>query len=50
MNQEDVKSYYDSIGDEILFKQLLYKIDDPRLLDLLWQHMRRVIYEGGGDH
>jgi len=43
----DVKSYYASINHEILFAQLKEYIDDPRVLDLLWQYMRRTIYDGG---
>lgn len=45
--RSDVKSYYASINHEILFAQLREHIDDPRLLDLLWQYMRRTIYDGG---
>lgn len=43
----DVKSYYASIRHEILFEQLQQRINDPRLLDLLWQYMRRTIYDDG---
>ena len=43
----DVKSYYATISHSILFSQLQRYIDDPRLLDLLWQYMRRTIYDGG---
>jgi len=42
-----VKSYYASINHEILFAELKEYFDDPRLLDLLWQYMRRTIYNGG---
>ena len=43
----DVKSYYASIRHEILHAQLAEHIDDPRLLDLLWQYMRRTVYDDG---
>ena len=45
--RSDVKSYYASINHEILFAQLEGHIDDPRLLELLWQYMRRTVYDGG---
>ena len=43
----DVKSYYASIGLEVLFAQLKTKIGDERLLDLLWQYNRRTVYDVG---
>jgi hypothetical protein len=43
----DVKSYYASIQHDILFSQLQRHIDDPRLLSLMWQYMRRVVYDDG---
>jgi RNA-directed DNA polymerase len=43
----DVKSYYASIDHDVLFSQLKERIDDPLVLDLLWQYMRRVVYDGG---
>ena len=43
----DVKSYYASIKHEILFEQLQEVIDDPAILDLLWQYMRRTVVDGG---
>ncbi|QDU10182.1 reverse transcriptase/maturase family protein [Gimesia aquarii] len=43
----DVKSYYASIDHEILFAQLKKHVSDPRLLDILWQYMKRTIYDGG---
>lgn len=43
----DVKSYYASISHDILFDQLKQHIDDLRLLDLLWQYMRRTVDDGG---
>ncbi len=43
----DVKSYYASIDHDILQVQLRERIDDRQLLDLLWQYMRRTIYDDG---
>jgi retron-type reverse transcriptase len=43
----DVKRYYASISHDILFSQLRDVIDDPRLLDLLWQYLRRTVYDDG---
>ncbi|MCP4191593.1 MAG: hypothetical protein GY768_13290 [Planctomycetaceae bacterium] len=43
----DVKHYYASIRHEILQAQLSERIDDPALLDLLWQFMRRTVCDGG---
>ena len=43
----DVKSYYASIRHDILFAQMKQHIDDQRLLDLLWQYMRRTVDVGG---
>ena len=43
----DVKSYYASIRHDIVHAQLAEHIDDPRLLALLWQYMRRSVYDGG---
>lgn len=43
----DVKSYYASIDHEILFAQLRHHITDSRLLALLWNYLRRTIYDGG---
>jgi retron-type reverse transcriptase len=45
--RSDVKNYYASLGHEILHAQLAEHIDDPRLLDLLWQYMRRAVYDDG---
>ncbi len=39
----DVKSHYASIQHDVLLSQLQRYIDDPRLLDLLWQYMRRIV-------
>ncbi len=33
----DVKSYYASINHDVLFSQLKERIDDPLVLELLWQ-------------
>lgn len=41
----DVKRYYASVDHDFHFAQLKEHIDDPRLLDLLWQYMRRTIYD-----
>lgn len=43
----DVHSYYASIRHDILLDRLRQHIDDPRLLDLLWQYMRRTVYDDG---
>lgn len=43
----DVKSYYASIQHDILYAQFAEHIDDPRLLDLVWQYMRRSVYDDG---
>ncbi len=45
--RSDVRSYYASIDHEVLFAQLKQHIDDPRVLDLLWQYMRRTVCDGG---
>ena len=45
--RSDVKSYYASIDHEILFAQLKQHFADARLLNLLWQYLRRTIYDGG---
>jgi len=45
--RSDVKSYYASISHDILHAQLAEHIDDPRLLDLLWQYLRRTVYDDG---
>ena len=42
-----VKSYYASIRHDVLFLQLKRYIDDPRLLDLLWQYVRRTVCDDG---
>ena len=43
----DVKHYYASIRHDILHAQLAGHINDPRLLDLLWQYMCRTVYDDG---
>ena len=43
----DVKSYYASIDHDVLYSQLAGLIDDPRLLDLLRQYLRRTVYDDG---
>jgi RNA-directed DNA polymerase len=43
----DVQSYYASIDHDILFAQVKQQIDDPRVLDLLWQYLRRTVYDDG---
>ncbi len=43
----DVKHYYASIRHDILFTQLQQWFTDERLLDLLWQYMRRTVYDDG---
>jgi RNA-directed DNA polymerase len=43
----DVKHYYASIRHDILFTQLQQHFTDERLLDLLWQYMRRTVYDDG---
>ncbi len=45
--RSDVKSYYASIDHEVLLGQLREHIDDPRLLDLLQQYLRRTVVEDG---
>ena len=43
----DVKSYYASIDHNVLFSQLEERIEDWRVIDLLWQYMRRTVYDDG---
>ncbi len=47
MFRTDVRRYYASINHGVLFAQLKEYIDAPGLLDLLWQYMRRTVYDGG---
>jgi RNA-directed DNA polymerase len=43
----DVNRYYASIDHDILFAQLKQYIADPGVLDLLWQYLRRMVYDEG---
>ena len=43
----DVKRYYTSIHHDILFAQLQGVIEDPRVLEVLWQCLRRTVVEDG---
>jgi hypothetical protein len=43
----DVNRYYASIDHDILFAQLKQHVGDAKVLDLLWQYMRRRIYDDG---
>ena len=43
----DVKSYYASIDHFLLHEKLREHIKDRRILDLLWQYMRRTSERGG---
>lgn len=43
----DVKSYYASIDHNMLCALLQKRLDDRRLLDLLWQYLRRTVYDDG---
>jgi hypothetical protein len=43
----DVLRYYASIDHDLLFAQLKQLIPDTGVLNLLWQYMRRVVYDGG---
>ena len=45
--KSDVKSYYASINHDILVKQLRDLIDDPFLLDLVCQYVRRTVVKDG---
>jgi len=45
--RSDVRDYYASIDHDVLFGLLRQHISDPRMLDLLWQYMRRTIYDDG---
>ena len=38
---------YASINHHILFSQLQKHVHDPRLLGLLWQYLRRTVYDDG---
>jgi RNA-directed DNA polymerase len=43
----DVKHYYASIDHDVLLKQLRERIDDPIVLKIVNQYVRRCIYDGG---
>ncbi len=43
--RSDIKGYYASIDHDVLFAQLKEHIADVRVLDLLWQYLRRVVYD-----
>ena len=43
----DVKGYYASIDHEILFSQVADYVDDPVVLDLVGQYLRRFVSDGG---
>lgn len=43
----DVKNYYASLDHDILMRQFQRRFDDPRLLDLLSQYLRRTVYDDG---
>ncbi len=45
--RSDARGYFAGIVHEILYQQLRRRIDDPRLLDLLWRYLRRTLYDGG---
>ena len=45
--RSDVESFYASIDHDLLFAQLKEHIDEPRILDILWQYMRRTVYDCG---
>ena len=47
VSRSDVKSYDASIDHEILYAQLREHVNHQRLMDLLWQYMRRTISDGG---
>jgi len=43
----DVQSYYDSIDHFLLLEKLAVHVKDRKVLNLLWQYMRRVSERGG---
>ena len=45
--KSDVKKYYASIDHDILMEQVRELIDDPVILDLVEQYIRRTVYDGG---
>jgi retron-type reverse transcriptase len=45
--KSDVKSYYASMNHDILIEQLTQLIDDPLVLDLVCQYVRRTVVTDG---
>jgi RNA-directed DNA polymerase len=45
--RSDVKKYYASIDHHILYDQLHQTIDDPQVLRLLWDYLKRTVHFGG---
>ena len=45
--RSDVKKYYASIDHYILYDQLHRYLDDPRVLGLLWDYLKRTVHFGG---
>lgn len=43
----DVKSYYASINHDILYNLVATYVDDPIVLDLVRQHLKRFVSDGG---
>ncbi len=43
----DVQSYYDSLDDGILYRQVCEHVTDRRVLKLVWSYLRRMVCEGG---
>jgi RNA-directed DNA polymerase len=42
-----VKSCYASIDHDVLLKELMQHLDNPKVLGLLWQDVRRTVYADG---
>jgi len=45
--QTDVKSYYASIEHDVNLEQVAGQIDDPQVLELVTQYLRRTVYVDG---
>lgn len=45
--RSDVKGYYASIDHDILVAQLRRHIADERVIRLVWQYLRRTVYDSG---
>ena len=43
----DVKSYYASINHGLLMAQVEQQVQDPLVLSLLWDYLKRVVNDGG---